>query len=64
MRLPAVRVPPPGGELEARKGDVEIGREYFEMLAGGETGLEAAAQTQRGKYGNSGEARTYGLSRS
>lgn len=37
--------PAPGGELEAGKGDVEIGQYDSEMSASGEAGLEAAAKT-------------------
>lgn len=52
---PLARGPAPGEELEAGKRDVETGRDDFEMSAGGEAGLEAAALTQPGKDSNRGK---------
>lgn len=49
--------PAPGHEHETGKEDVEMGGDDSET-AGGEARLETAAQTQQGKYGHDGEART------
>lgn len=47
--------PAPGRELEAGKGDVEMGRDDSETTTGGEAGREAAAQTQQESTANLGK---------